>query len=354
MEILLEEFYKQDLHNPYFIERKIQLGETSTQLIGISQSGKSSLIKHYLLQHKKSSYLYIDCDDIRIGIDELNEHLQLFCTEHAIEILALDNYVSTIALPNVRQILISGEQTFSLEDFNLIRIYPLDFEEFLAYEHKFDSTALNHYLQLGGFPAMHRTPSEERVRTLQRTLQQALSDIEFALIMLITKMASQKVSAFTLYERLKSQRKISKDILYKSMEQLIGKGYVHPVKKFAHSRATKKLYLCDIAIKNALTTQKHFGRLFENLVFLELLKHEHTVYYDEGIDFYLNEENRVVLCMPFSNKEMLFKKIEGIEGFLVTHQVSRVEVITMSSEGELHHPFVDVEMMPFGIWALQE
>jgi len=213
---------------------------------------------------------------------------------------------------------------------------------------------LNHYLQLGGFPAMHRIPSEDRTRTLQQTLQHALNDIEFTLIMLITRMASQKVSAFTLYERLKSQRRISKDMLYKNMGQLINKGYIHQVEKFAHSRATKKLYLCDIAIKNALTTQKHFGRLFENLVFLELLKHEHAVYYDERIDFYLSEENRVVLCMPFSNKEMLFKKIEGIEGFLVAHQVHRVEVITMSSEGELHHPFVDVEMMPFGIWALGE
>ncbi|MEA3372092.1 MAG: ATP-binding protein [Campylobacterota bacterium] len=354
MEILLEEFYKQDLHNPYYVERKTQLHEEHSQIIGVSQSGKSSLIKHYLLQQKKSTYLYIDCSDIRIDVDALNSHLQIFCLEHSIEILALDNYNPAIVLPAVQQILISGEQLFTLEGFELIRLYPLDFEEFLAYEHKFDSTALNHYLQLGGFPAMHRTPSEDRIPTLQRTLQHALSDIEFSLIWLITKMASQKVSAFALYERLKSERRISKDMLYKSMEQLIDKGYVHQVEKFSHTRATKKLYLCDIAIKHALTTQKHFGRLFENLIFLELLKHDHSIYYAESIDFYLPTENRAILCMPFSNKEMLFKKIEGIEGFLVTHQVSRVEVVTMSSEGELHHPFADVEMMPFAIWALQE
>ena len=354
MEILLEEFYKQDLHTGHFIERKIQLEDKSCQLIGITQSGKSALIKHSLLDKKKSTYLYIDCDDIRIDIPALNMLLPHFCTQNKIECVALDNYNSTISFPNVSQLIIATEASLSHISLNTIRLYPLDFEEFLAYEHKFDSTALNHFFQLGGFPAMHRIPSEERNRYIQSSLQHALSDIEFALMLLVSKMTAQKVSAFTLYERLKSERKISKDMLYKSMEALLHKGYLHQVAKFEHPRATKKLYLCDIAIKNALTTQKHFGRLFENLVCLEMLKHDFELYYEEGIDFYLPQQRRVVLCMPFGNQEMLFKKIESIEAFIITHNIARVEVVTMSSESELVHPFVTVEMIPFSIWALIE
>lgn len=354
MEILLEEFYRQDLHNPYFTERKAQLGAHDTIVTGITQSGKSALIKHYLLQQRKSTYLYIDCEDIRIEPEALGRVLPAFCSEHTVQIVALDNYDPAIALPDVGQVILASREALALDGFDSLVLHPLDFEEFLAFEQKYDSTALNHFLQLGGMPGMHKTPSEERMRLLQKSLFGALSGIEFDLMVMIARMATPRLSAFSLYERLKSERRISKDMLYKSLQSLIDNGYLHTVEKFAHARATRKIYLADIAFKLALSTHKHFGQLFETLVGLELIKHGHRLTYEEGVDFYLGDEGRVVLCMPFSNKEMLFKKIEGIEGFLITRQVARVDVVTMSSEGELHHPFVDVEMMPFANWALLE
>jgi predicted AAA+ superfamily ATPase len=354
MEILLEEFYKQDLHTEHYVERKVQLGEQSCFLQGISGCGKSALIKHTLLQRKKSSYLYIDCNDVRIDVAELNAELLSFCNRHEITCVALDNYRPRISLPNVPQLMLASEEPLNMEGLRTIRLYPLDFEEFLAYEHKFDSTVLNHFLQLGGFPAMHRLPSEERIRYVQKTLQGALNDTEFSIMMLAAKMTTQKVSAFALYERLKNERKISKDLLYRMMELLLAKGYLHQLAKFEHPRATKKLYLCDITVKNALTNEKHFGRLFENLVYLEMVKHGFEIYYDEKIDFYLPAQRRVVLCMPFGNQEMLFKKIESIEAFIVTHDIANVEVVTMGTEGTLRHPFVTAEMIPFANWALIE
>ena len=90
------------------------------------------------------------------------------------------------------------------------------------------------------------------------------------------------------------------------------------------------------------------------MVLTELVKHHAAVYYEEQIDFYLPASNRVILCMPFGTKEILFKKIEQAEAFIVTHGVFKVEVITMSSESTLHHPFVNAEMVPFAQWALSE
>ncbi len=354
MNVLLDEFYRQDLHAPNFVERKTQLDELSYIIEGTAKSGKTHLIKHTLLQRKKSTYLYIDLSDIRIDTDEINAELGKFCREHEIETLALDNYRTDITLPNVPQLLLSSHEPLEIGNFEKIHLYPLDFEEFLAYEHKFDSTALNHFFQLGGYPAMHSVASEERHLYLQKTLQHALSPMEFDIMLLVAKFSAQKLSAFAIYERLKSTRKISKDMLYKSIEALKAKGYLHQLEKFEHARATKKLYLCDIAIKSALTTQKHFGRLFENVVYLEMLKHAEEIYYEENIDFYLPQKDAVILCMPFSNQDMLFKKIESIEGFLITHNVRRVTVVTMSSESTLHHPFVTVEMVPFALWALGE
>ena len=354
MEILLEEFYRQDLHTPQYIERRYFLDEKSYQVNGISQSGKSALIKHTLLGYKKSSYLYIDCNDLRIDVVSLNETLTRFCNQNDISAVALDNYREEIALPKVKQLIIASIDHYDYPALKTIKLYPLDFEGFLAFEPRYDETALNHFFQLGGFPAMHRVPSEERVRHIQRSMKNALTEIGFNIMLLATNLITQKVSAYMLYERLKATRKISKDMLYKNFDTLVIQGYLHQLQKFNHPRAAKKLYLCDTSVKNALSTQKHFGRLFENMVYLEMLKKEFDLYYDEEIDFYIPDQNRIVLCMPFGNQEALFKKIEKIEGFIITHGITKVEVVTMTNESSLQHPFVPVEMIPFSVWALTE
>lgn len=352
MEILLEEFYKTDLHIDKFHDRKIYIDNKSYQINGISQSGKTKLVKNYLLNLKKSSYLYINCQDVRIDIDTLNESLHNFCINNKIDTLVLDNYCPEIKFINVSQLIITSEIHYDIDILDTIQLYPLDYEEFLAYEHKYDSSALNHFFQLGGFPHMHKLYSDERNMYIQRTLKYTLESIEFDILKLCAKMLSQKVSAYTIYERLKSQRKISKDKLYKSYDNLLLKNYIHNLQKFKHTKATKKLYLCDISLKAALSTDKHFGRLFENMIYLELLKSNLECYYEDGIDFYIPNSEEVILCMPFADERALFKKVEQIEAFIFTYQVKKITAITMNKEGGISHPFSKVEMLPFDIWAL--
>lgn len=349
---LLEEFYKTDLYIDKFHDRKAYLDEKSYQINGISQSGKTKLVKNYLLSLKKSSYIYIDCNDIRINIDELNENLSKYCISNKIDVLVLDNYKPEIKFVNVSQLIITCEQHYNIDVLESIQLYPLDYEEFLAYEHKYDSSALNHFFQLGGFAHMHKVHADSRNIYIQKTLKYSLSEIEFDIIILCAKMMSQKVSAYTIYERLKSIRKISKDKLYKSFDNLILKNYIHSLEKFEHKRATKKIYLCDISLKSALSIDKHFGRLFENMVYLELLKSGTKCYYDDGIDFYIPKNNEIILCMPFTDERSLFKKIEQIEAFIFTHSIEKITAITMNREGSISHPLSEVEMLPFDIWAL--
>lgn len=351
MNTLLDEYYRYDLHNAGFIERKHSIGKESTLICGITQSGKTALIKNYLLSHKKSTYLYIDCRDIRIDINELNSTLSQFCRDNKISILALDNYNEEITLIEIDQIILSSETSLELP-YSTIHLELLDYEEFLAFESKYDSTALNHFFQLGGFPAMHRIPSEERPLYLQRTLMRALEPIEFSILAQASKMVTQKVSAFNLYERLKGERKISKDKLYLHLQSLFERGYLKSLEKFNHPSAVKKLYLCDIAIKYALTLQKHFGRIFENLIFSELDKHNIECYYDEGIDFYLPQRHQIIIASPFANEHALFKKVELLEAFIVSNSIQEVIVVTMNLESTLSHPVSRIEMIPFERWAL--
>jgi hypothetical protein len=352
MEILLEEFYKTDLQIEKFVDRKLHINSDSYQIIGISKSGKTKLIKHYLLGLKKSSYLYIECSDVRIDIEALNSQLTSFCNRNKIDVLALDNYDKRIKIPNVSQLLLTSQQKIEIEYLTLLNLYPLDYEEFLAYEYKYDSSALNHFFQLGGLPSMQKVPSDEKNIYIQQFLQYTLEEMEFDILCLCAKMTSQKLSAFTIYERLKSSRKISKDKLYKSFESLVNKKYIHQLEKFNHDKATKKIYLCDTSLKSALSVEKNFGRLFENMIFLELLKSGVICFYDDEIDFYLPESHEIILCKPFVDERRLFKKLESIEAFIFTHSIKKVTAITMNKEGSVSHPLSKVEIVPFDIWAI--
>ncbi len=352
MEILLEKLYKTDLNVEKYHFRKVFIDETSYQINGITQSGKTKLVKHYLLGLKKNSYLYIDCLDIRLDIEKLNNSLTSFCNRNKIDVLVLDNYLTEIQFPNVSQLIITSEIKHDINVLRRIQLYPLDYEEYLAYEDKYDSSALNHFFQLGGIPVMHKVHSDERDLYIQQFLQLKLNDVEFDILQLCAKFMSQKLSAFTIYERLKLHRKISKDKLYKSVESLVSKNYIHFLSKYNHLRATKKIYLCDISLKNALCVEKNFGYLFENMIFLELLKSNVECYFDDEIDFYLPNSDEIILCKPFADERRLFKKLESIEEFIFTHSIKKVAAITMNKEGNIAHPLSQVDIIPFDIWAL--
>ncbi|MDF1882478.1 ATP-binding protein [Sulfurimonas sp. SAG-AH-194-C21] len=352
MEILLEEYYKTDLNLERFHFRKLFLDDKSYQISGISQSGKTKLVKNYLLGLKKNSYLYIDCNDIRIDVDLLNKELNSFCNRNKIDVLVLDNYIETINFVNVSQLIITTELVIKVDVLIPLQLYPLDYEEFLAYEDKYDSSALNHFFQLGGFAFMHKVSVDERNLSVQRLLQYTLDDVEFDILCLCAKFMSQKLSAFTIYERLKSSRKISKDKLYKSYEGLVNKNYIHLLQKFNAPKATKKVYLCDTSLKSALSTEKNFGRLFENMIFLELLKSNTECYFDDEIDFYLPSSDTIILCKPFVDERRLFKKLESIEAFIFTHSIKKIIAISMNKESTISHPLSSVEIVPFDIWAL--
>ena len=352
MEILLEELYKTDLHVEKYVERKLFLDAHSYEILGITKSGKTQLVKQYLLGLKKSSYLYIDCKDVRIEPQELNKTLPSFCNKNRIDTLVLDNYIESIEPPNVSQLIVTSELPTKLEFLQSIRVYPLDYEEFLAYEHKYDSSALNHFFQLGGFAFMHKVSADARNVYVQNFLQCALDDMEFDILKLSARLISQKLSAFTIYERLKQSRKVSKDKLYKSFELLAKKGYIHLLEKYNHAKAIKKVYLCDTSLKSALSIEKNFGRLFENMIFLELRKSGVECFYDDNVDFYLPKNSEIILAKPFTDERQLFKTLESLEAYIFTHSIRKVTVVTMNKEGSISHPFSKVEMLPFDIWAL--
>jgi len=353
---MLDALYNLPHKKTNLIPRKYTVTFPFTIVKGAGKTGKTSIIKQYLSSLPSSSYLYIDLKDLRIDKESIKDELQQFCIDNKIHTLVIEAYEKDIQLPNVSAVILSTEEDLQIEGFKRLNVYNLDFEEFLAFDSRYDSldNAFTHFLQTSSYPELYFVHQDHRQQQLQNILKLSLTPLELQIMMHSAKLLGQKVSAFQMFERIKLQQKLSKDMFYKTFYGLMDKGYLYWVEKFEHSRATKKLYTLDFNIKNALTLQKDFSRLFETLVFLEMLKRGSQIYYADGIDFYMPKENRIVLTMPFSNEDVLFKKIESIEAFIIENGVLYVEVVTMNAETKLGLPYAIIEMMPFVQWAIVE
>jgi predicted AAA+ superfamily ATPase len=353
---MLDALYNLPTKRPNLVGRKYQITKPFTIIKGAAKTGKTSIIKQYLSSLPSTSYLYIDLNDLRIDASIVKRELDDFCKINKIHTLVIEAYDNDIPLPNVSQIILSTEETLEIEGFDILNIYNLDFEEFLAFDSRYDTleNAFTHFLQTSSYPELYFAHQDNRQKQMQNILRLSLNPLELQMMIHSAKLVGQKVSAFQMFERLKQQQKLSKDMFYKTFYGLMDKGYLYWVEKYEHTRATKKLYTLDFNIKNALTLQKDFSRLFETLVFLEMLKRGSEIYYADGIDFYMPKENRIVLTMPFSNEDVLFKKIESIEAFIIENGVLFVEVVTMSAETKLGLPYAVIEMMPFVQWAIVE
>lgn len=353
---MLDALYNISNKKTNLIPRKYTITSAFTIVKGAGKTGKTSIIKQYLSGLPTSSYLYIDLKDLRIDKESIKDELQQFCIDNKIYTLVIEAYEDDIQLPNVSSVILSTEEDLHIDGFERLDVYNLDFEEFLAFDSRYDSldNAFTHFLQTSSYPELYFVHQDHRQKQLQNILKLSLTPLELQIMMHSAKLLGQKVSAFQMFERIKLQQKLSKDMFYKTFYGLMDKGYLYWIEKFEHSRATKKLYTLDFNIKNALTLQKDFSRLFETLVFLEMLKRGAQVYYADGIDFYIPKENRIVLTMPFSNEDVLFKKIESIEAFIIENGVLYVEVVTMNAETKLGLPYAIIEMMPFVQWAIVE
>ncbi len=353
---MLEALYNLSGKKINLVPRRYTINAPFTLIKGAAKTGKTSIIRQYLSSLPAASYLYIDLKDLRIDKDLVKTELNTFCINNDIHTLVIEGYETDLPLPNVSQVILSTEEKLHIDGFETIEVYNLDFEEFLAFDSRYDSleNAFTHYLHTGSYPELYYVHQDNRQKQLQNILKLSLNPLELQIMINAAKLTAQTVSAFQMFERIKQQQKLSKDMFYKTFYGLIEKGYLYWIEKYDHPRAAKKLYTLDFNVKNALTIQKDFSRLFETLVFLEMMKKGALIYYADGIDFYLPEENRIVLTMPFSNEDVLFKKIESIEAFIIENGVLHVEVVTMSTETKLGLPYAVVEMMPFTQWAIVE
>ena len=354
----LQFLYEIPHKNPLFIDRKISIQSKKVLLDGPRKSGKTSLILDHLSHYELKEYLYLDRADERIDKSEIIEHLNDFIRRHPIRLLIVENFDFSFELPRVEEMIIS---TFTstckpLQGFETLTLYPLDFEEFLAFDKKHSNVEhlFNLFTDQGTFPYLIQQSESEHAKLTQEMLHIVLRDpLEYVIYKRFCELQGSKVSLFQIYNYLKSMTKISKDKLYALATHLIDQKLLFLVEKYRQPNANKKVYLIDFTFKDALSFKKDFLKRFENMVFLELIKRDKVVCYEEGIEFYLPEESLAILCAGFSTTQAIEARLQKLLPSFWALHVKRVEVVTLSSESAQDIEGLSFSIIPFWEWALQ-
>ncbi len=355
--ILLETLYNIKLKNSFFYDRKMRISNKKTLLLGPKKSGKTHLIIDYLQNFDSNEYLYIDFDDVRVGFEEVNKkRLEKFIEKNHIRVLVLENFNFSFPLPDIDELIISSDdKNIKLEKFHRLHLYPLDFEEFIAFDKRhFNVEQLfSIFSKRGGIPkvVLHNERNYQgEFQKISRELFESKN--EFLVFKKLCELQGTKASLFQIYNQLKSTMKISKDFLYNLSQKLSDRELIIFLEKYAQNRAVKKIYLFDFAIKSGLTFKKDFIKRFENMVFLELYKREKDIYYTEKIDFFIPIRETGIICSPFTPLDSLKNKMSRYVSHFKALHVKKIEIITIGNEGEFELENIKFKQISFWDWAL--
>ncbi len=350
----LEIFYDFDPNKYNLIDRKFQIKEKKLIISAPRQSGTTSLLYLYLSNFKKGTFLYIDFNDLRIDRQDIKNNIAKFLIQHNIILLALDNFNFTFDVPHCEQVIITSNYTKRLEGYSTRNFYPLDFEEFIAFEKKHTNIEqiFNLFANIGTYPKIALSTQTNKTVLMQQTISNILrNDKELEIFKQISQFQGRKISLFEIFKILKTNLKLSKDNFYKILEYFQDTNLLIFLEKFNQPKTAKKLFLIDFALKNALSFQKDFIKRFENIVFLELYKRKDSIYYTDDTNFYLPKENMAILCIPFLPINLLRNKIIKRKKHFKKLNIKKVDIISLGNEAEFLDSNIDYQVIPFWNWA---
>ncbi|MCF6172447.1 MAG: ATP-binding protein [Campylobacteraceae bacterium] len=354
---LLETLYETKLKNNVFYDRKVKIRYKKTILYGPKKSGKTHLIIDYLQKFAQNEWLYIDFEDVRVDTTNItSEKLNDFIKKHNIKILVLDNFDFSFTIPKCDEIIITTDiKLIKLSGFYQMSIYPLDFEEFIAFDQKhFNIEQLfNIFSNKGGLPEIVLYAEENFHIKMQKLAKEIFpNQKEFLIFKKFCELQSTKVSLYQIFSQLKSKIKISKDFLYNVSQNLQDKEFIYLLKKYKQEKAGKKVYIYDFAIKNGLTFKKDFLKRFENMVFLELYKREKNLYYSEYINFFIEDKNEAVICSPFTQMQTMKTKMKNKANHFSSLKIKKIWIITLGNVGNFTQDDINYTLIPFWDWVL--
>jgi predicted AAA+ superfamily ATPase len=262
-----------------------------------------------------------------------------------------------------------------------VTVFPLTFKEHLDFKDlKRLSSAekkqvFEEYLRHGSFPRISleedNSIKEELLKNYYETIY--LKDIIFPhklrnnrdIINLLYFTISNVGKPFS-YNSLATALEISPDTVKEYLGYAEDSYLLYSINKFDFSirkqlANPRKLYCLDTGLINAVSFRfsENYGRLLENLVFVELKRRQHEVYYHKGAqecDFIIKENDRISTAIQVT-KELNFenrrREFEGLTGAMNEYGLNEGLILTKDTEELVEMDGRKIVVKPVWKWLLE-
>lgn len=352
----LEHFYSTHI-GVKFSDRKLKVDGDRALIIGGLNTGKSYLLLDSLRGFKKGEILYLNFEDLRFSFDK-NALTKFLNSNKNIKALGLDSVSNSIDLEFLNELKLDKivvstcHNSTKIKGFKTLKLYPLDFEEFLAIDKKSIDlgASMSAFLSAGNGAKNSFLAPENRALALQESLKTTLNESEILVLKECADFKERNFSSFAIFRSLKARYKISKDSVYSVISGLEDRNFIHFLDKFESS--SKELFFNDFSLTDALSLNKNFSKRLKNALFCELLKLDESKFYTDEIDIFIPSKKLGFITIPFTPLELINLKFRSLLKELKKLKISKLIIITMGASGEFSYEGVECFVMPFWEFAL--
>lgn len=415
---LIKEFHEFEF--PEIITRELAIPQTNKiiSLVGSRRVGKTfyfyQLINNLLDKGvSKECILYINFEDDRlfpIKTGELNDLLEAyyelypdlknkkkyFFFDEIQNVKNWEIFVRRIVDKEKVEMYITGSSSklLSKEIATSLRgrtltfyLYPLSFKEFLKFKNiqvekdisystkRFKIKYLfKEYLEYGAFPEVVKSEKLKQdilsnyfEMVIYRDLVERFSIRNINLLKMLSKYlitnVSSRFSINSYYKSLKQETKVSKETILEYLSHLSDINLIHLVPIFSYSLKVQqvnpsKAYCIDTGLRNAVSLRfsEDEGRLAENVVFIELKRRGHEIFYwknTKEVDFVIKDKNNKIIAFNVSyTDEIDEREITSLQEFKTKYssKIKDLIILTKNAEGKKGN----ITLIPLWKWLLNE
>jgi predicted AAA+ superfamily ATPase len=331
----------------------------------------SGIIEDHIAATKKERY-YILLDEIQNFRYWAETIKTLYDTDKRLKFVLTGSTSSLLAKQTITRL--SGR-------YLAVTIFPLTFKEHLDFKELKKPTSsekkqeFGEYVRYGSFPRISLEADsgikEELLKHYYETIY--LKDIIFPhklrnnrdVINLLYFIISNVGKPFS-YSGIADALEISADTVKEYLGYAENSYLLYSVNKFDFSLRKqlanpKKIYCLDTGLVNAVSFRfsENYGRLLENLVFMELLRRRHEVYYHKKTrecDFLVKEGNRITSAVQVTQELTPDNRKREFGGLLEAMEVYGLQeglILTKDTETTIETEGYTISVKPVWKWLLE-